>query len=410
MYGGAAGGGKSDALLMAAAQYVHLPGYAALLLRATFRDLQQPNALIPRSKAWWSGKAQWHSKDMRWTFPSGATITFGYLERDDDVYQYQGAELQFIGIDELTQHSEWRYRYLFSRLRKPVDGHLANVPLRIRSGSNPGGAGHEWVYKRFIDQRTRAPGAVFLPALLQDNPSLDREQYLASLAHLDPITRKQLEEGDWNAIAGGRFKKEWLRYYERIGTTFKLGERMYPIEKVRTWFLTVDPAASVKETAKDDPDYTVISAWGYTSDGHLLWLGCDRARLEIPDIPPRMHTNYLRHRAQKAFVEGGGMQKGVGQSARRFMPPMNVVIVSADKDKLVKATPFLNMAEAGRVWLPAPGVQPGFPLEDVESELLRFTGDPKQSGHDDIVDAAGIAGRVVTNRLAGPSQAPQVLR
>ncbi len=114
-YGGAAGGAKSVALLFGASQYLHVPGYAALLLRASFPDLMQPNALIPLSKEWWLNRpdATWSVQERRWTFAcSGggtSTITFGYLERDDDVYQYQGAAYQFIGIDELTQHTEFRY-------------------------------------------------------------------------------------------------------------------------------------------------------------------------------------------------------------------------------------------------------------------------------------------------------------
>lgn len=214
MYGGAAGGGKSDSLLMAAAQFVHVPGYSALLLRENFPDLNQPDALIPRSKAWWSGKATWNERDRRWTFPSGATITFGYLEKDTDVYQYQGAAFQFIGIDELTQHTEFRYRYLFSRLRRPEAGPLAEVPLRMRSATNPGGKGHQWVYDRFIDSRTREPGAVYVPARLADNPSLDAEQYRSSLARLDSVTRAQLEDGNWLIRKGGIFQPGKFRIAE----------------------------------------------------------------------------------------------------------------------------------------------------------------------------------------------------
>ena len=394
---------------MAAAQYVDVPGYAALLLRRSFPDLMQADALIPRSKQWWTGRAKWNAQEKRWTFPSGATITFGYLERDDDVYQYQGAAFQFIGIDELTQHSEFRYRYLFSRLRRPTSGPLSRVPLRMRAGSNPGGVGHAWVKNRFINSATRSPGAAFVPALIADNPSLDRESYEASLAELDPVTREQLKKGDWDAIAEGRFRKAWLRYYARYGSGYVLNGRVYPIETIRSRFLTVDPAASVKETAKADPDYTVISAWGYTSDGHLLWLGCDRDRLEVPDIPPRISANYKRHRAGKVYIEAGGTQKGVAQLARRQQPPMNVIEVNPGAaDKLVRASPMLNMAESGRLWLPAPGaaLEHPFPIEDVEAELLRFTGDTKQSGHDDIVDTASIAGDVVSSGMVAHGPPP----
>jgi hypothetical protein len=94
-YGGAAGGGKSSALLIAALEYVHIPGYAALLLRKTYADLSKPGALMDRAQQWLHGKAHWSDKTKTWTFPSGATLSFGYLETENDKYQYQGAEFQF---------------------------------------------------------------------------------------------------------------------------------------------------------------------------------------------------------------------------------------------------------------------------------------------------------------------------
>jgi hypothetical protein len=200
-YGGAAGGGKSDALLMAALQYVDQPGYAALILRRTFAQLDLPGAIMSRSKEWLTGAAHWNDDRKTWTFPSNATVTFGYLENDNDVYRYQGPEFQFVGFDELTQFSEKQYRYLFSRVRRLVD---SNVPIRIRAASNPGGIGHAWVKRRFIDERK--PGVVFIPAKLDDNPHLDRAEYVLSLAELDETLRNQLLNGDWGAFEGAAFK------------------------------------------------------------------------------------------------------------------------------------------------------------------------------------------------------------
>src|SRR5215831_17422072 len=112
-YGGAAGGGKSDAILAGALQYVDVPGYAALILRRSFSDLALPGAAMARSKEWLYGRARWNEREKTWTFNSGATLTFGYLEAEDDVYRYQSSEYQYIGFDELTQFSEAQYRYLF---------------------------------------------------------------------------------------------------------------------------------------------------------------------------------------------------------------------------------------------------------------------------------------------------------
>lgn len=200
LYGGAAGGGKSDALLMAALQYVDVAGYAALLLRRTYSDLSLPGALLDRAQEWLRGTdASWNGVDKTWTFPSGATLTFGYLDHPEQKYRYQSSEFQFIGFDELTQFSEAEYRYLFSRLRRLAS---SSIPPRMRSASNPGGLGHDWVRRRFLHEGP-VDGRVFIPARLADNPHLDQRDYLVSLEELDPLTRARLLEGDWNANDNG---------------------------------------------------------------------------------------------------------------------------------------------------------------------------------------------------------------
>lgn len=399
---------------MAAAQYLHVPGYSALILRRRFPDLKRADGLIPRSLEWWKNTdARWNAQDKKWTFPcpggGESVIQFGFCDHENDIYQYQGSQFQYVGWDELTQFTEQQYRYLFSRQSRPATGPLHDVPLRVRGASNPGGVGHGWVKARFVEAKSRPVGTYFIPSFVSDNPTVDHDEYVRSLSYLDPTTRDQLLKGDWDAMDDGRFKRAWLRYYQRYGNGYVLAGTVYTAESVVARFLTVDPAATVKETAKADPDYTVVSAWGYTRDGMLLWLGCDRFRAEVPEIAPRMHKSYKFHRSGKAYIEGGGMQKAVYQVARRHQPPMNIIPVNPASvgDKLVRATPFLNMAEAGRVWLPAAGASDGpFPLDDVVSELLRFTGDSKQSGHDDIFDTGAWAGDVVERGLVGSTGIP----
>jgi Terminase large subunit, T4likevirus-type, N-terminal len=210
-YGGAAGGGKTDWLLMGALEWVDVPGYAALLLRRSFAELALPGSLMDRSKRWLSGSgAHWNEQLKRWTFPAGSTLAFGYLETDSDLYRYQSAEFQMIGFDELTEFTEAQYTYLFSRLRRPSEGELAAVPLRMCAASNPGGIGHGWVKKRFpIDGKPRGR-RVFIPAKIADNPHLDTDAYRASLARLSPTLQRQLEEGDWTVAEGLAFP-EWRR-------------------------------------------------------------------------------------------------------------------------------------------------------------------------------------------------------
>lgn len=143
-YGGAAGGGKSDCLLMDALQYVDVKGYSAIIFRKTFADLVKPGALIDRSKEWLLKfpEVRWNEKEKKfeWFEMVGkrreviSTLQFGYLETENDKYNYQGGEYQFAGFDELTHFSESNYKYIFSRLRKPRG---MDVPLKIRGASNP---------------------------------------------------------------------------------------------------------------------------------------------------------------------------------------------------------------------------------------------------------------------------------
>ena len=192
LFGGAAGGGKSDALLMCALRHVHVPGYSAIVFRRTYTDLALPGAIMDRSHHWLGGTdASWNSVDKRWTFPSGATIQFGYLDTDRDKYRYQSAEFTGVFFDELTQFPESSYLYMQSRLRRPK-GFV--VQPHARSASNPGGIGHDWVHRRFVAPAATYP---FVPSTLADNPHIDADDYRTRLRKLDSNTRAQLLDGKW---------------------------------------------------------------------------------------------------------------------------------------------------------------------------------------------------------------------
>jgi predicted phage terminase large subunit-like protein len=284
LYGGSAGGGKSDALLMAALQYVDTPGYAALLLRRTFADLALPGALMDRASDWLGASAaKWDDAEHTWRFPSGATITFGYLEMEKSKYRYQSAEFQFIGFDEVTQFSHSQYTWMFTRLRRLAG---SKVPVRMRAASNPGGVGHDWVKQRFVDPHEE-PERLFIPARLSDNPHLDAEEYLHSLDQLDAVTREQYLQGDWNVMPeGDLFKREWfeilpdrpslltrwVRYWDKAGTKdggdWTAGVLMghgagayYVLDVVRGQWSPAERNAVIRQTASVDalacPVYSV---------------------------------------------------------------------------------------------------------------------------------------------------------
>jgi hypothetical protein len=207
---------------------VTVAGSASVLFRRTFPDLSRPGGLILRLIARLPPQVATYNKtEHRWTFRNGSIIELAHLERDADVGKYQGAEYQLIGFDELTQFTEWQYRYMSSRLRATgeVARKMAELGLRPRmvAATNPGHVGHGWVRARFVDPAPPGvvwlpeptadepePGTrVFIPGLLSDNPYLD-ESYRRRLANLPEDERRALLFGDWDVFAGQRFR-EWDR-------------------------------------------------------------------------------------------------------------------------------------------------------------------------------------------------------
>ena len=379
LYGGAAGGGKSDALLMGALQYVSRPDYAALLLRRSYTDLALPGALMDRAREWlMPTDARWNDKSKTWTFPSGATISFGYLEQVGAEYRYQSTEFQYIGFDELTQFTENQYRYLFSRLRKRSD---VDTPLRMRSASNPGGIGHEWVKQRFIDSDSVDNGRIFISARLPDNPHLDSDSYMQSLQELDPITRRQLLAGDWTARqAGGLFRREWFAVVEEAPVWIK--------KSVRYWDLAATP-----KRVGTDPDYTAGVRVDYASDGMYYVVDVQRMRGSPADVERRI--------AQTAAIDGSSTQIVIEQEpgasgvntiynyVTRVLADYTVRGQRATGSKLERAGPVSSQAEVGNIRLLRGAWLPEF-LDELEAFPY--------GGHDDQVDA--LSGSVMRLRSA----------
>lgn len=334
LYGGAAGGGKSEGLLAAAAQYVDVPSYAALLLRRTYADLSLPGALMDRADSWWAGTAaEWKEAKKTWQFPSGATITFGYLETERDKFRYASSEFQFVGFDELTQFTRTQFLFLNSRLRR-LEG--SKIPIRLRAGSNPGGIGHEWVGERFI-----FGDKTFIPAKVSDNPHLDQAEYVKSLMELDPVTRRQLLDGDWGArLIGGMFKRESMAIVDD-----------YPreIDLVRYW----DLAATEVSANNADPDWTVGLLLGRSPDGVYWVIDVKRMR-----GTPREVEALIAHTASedgpgvkiRMEQEGGASGKSMIDYYRRdTLSRYDFKGNRPSGNKRVRAGPISSQAEAGNL-------------------------------------------------------------
>jgi predicted phage terminase large subunit-like protein len=367
-YGGAARGGKSAALLMAALQYVDIPTYSALILRRTFPQLSYEGGLMPMSQEWLRGQAEWIAGKRQWVFPSGATVTFGHLDHDNDVYQYAGSAFQFIGFDELTTFSEWQYRFLFSRL---VRGTGVSIPLRMRSTSNPGGPGHGWVRRYFMEEG-KFKNRLIVPALLWDNPGIDHEAYEQSLGKLDPITRARLKQGDWWINDGGAmFQREWFEL---------VAEAPVDCTWVRSWDL-----AATKVRGNNDPDWTAGALVGL-KDG--VWYIADMKRVRTT---PQGVEALIQ---QTAELDGRNisirMEQEPGASGvaiidhyeRRVLVGYDFKGIRATGDKAGRAAPVSSAAEAGNVRLVR-----GNWVGDFLDEFDIFP----QGEHDDQVDAVSSA-------------------
>jgi hypothetical protein len=211
LYGGAAGGGKSYAMLVDPLRYAHRAAHRALIIRRSMPELRE---LIDKSRELYPKAfpgCKYREVEKLWNFPSGAKVEFGFLERDADVYRYQGQAYSWIGFDEITHlPTEFAWNYLASRLRTTD----SEIETYMRCTANPGGVGAHWVKTRYIlpsepdtsfigkDGLTRK----FIPARLEDNPYLATDgRYEQMLKALPPTQRKQLLEGNWDVNEGAAF-------------------------------------------------------------------------------------------------------------------------------------------------------------------------------------------------------------
>ncbi len=211
LYGGAAGGGKSYAMLVDPLRFAHRAAHRALILRRSMPELRE---LIDKSRELYPKAfpgCKYREVEKLWTFPSGAKVEFGFLERDADVYRYQGQAYSWIGFDEITHlPTEFSWNYLASRLRTTD----SEITPYMRCTANPGGVGAGWVKKRYISPSMPNDSFIgddgitrkFIPARLSDNPYLAEDgRYEQMLKSLPPTQRRQLLEGNWEVAEGAAF-------------------------------------------------------------------------------------------------------------------------------------------------------------------------------------------------------------
>ena len=380
LYGGAAGGGKSVAQLMAALQFVDVPGYSAILFRKTYSDLSLPGALIDMSKQWLmpfveTKEVRWSEKEKQYTFPSGASLSFGYLESANDCYRYQGAEFQYIGMDEVTHIDPANYRYLFSRLRKPK---TLQVPLRFRATANPGGQFGEYYYQRFFVEG-KEHGRIFIPAGLDDNPYLDAEAYKESLDELDPIERERLLNGNWEIKASGdMFNRHWF-------TIVPSKDVPRQASRVRYWDMAGTDPKKRKGRDKREPDWTV--GFKLAMYQGMYWI---EDIIRVQKTPHDIEELIRQTAMYDGFTCAIRMEQEPGSSgiavieryAREVLQGYNFLGVPSSGSKVERARNASAAAEGGRIMI-SDKCRNMLPFMD-EADLFPF------GLHDDTID--GLSG------------------
>jgi predicted phage terminase large subunit-like protein len=393
-FGGARGGGKSDALLGDARK--HIETYKrhanAYLFRRSYPDLEE---LIDRARALYEPTGGiWHVQQKEMRFPALRTqIRFRYLDRDADADHYQGRNINYLGIDEAGQFpTPTALDRLWGAMRSSHQ-----VPVRMRLTGNPGGAGHRWLQERYIApappgriQTITLPDGsihrrVFIPSFVADNPALmDSDPgYIGRLQLVgSPWLVRAWLEGDWNARQQGGFFDILKLHYEQP-------------PKMRHLYLAVDTATRASEQGDrqyKDRDCTAMVVGGVDSLNRFWILDVDAQRMDSSQWVNKLFRMHQKWGFDRIWIEGGPIWAAVEpwcvqqQHLRGIHLPIRAVQPSGAGDKGIRATPLQVLLNSGGVWLPAdhaPWIEPlRMQLDAFSPELAR-----RDEIEDDQVDA-----------------------
>lgn len=363
LYGGAAGGGKSDCILIEALRQVHIPHYRALILRKTYPQLSE---LIDRSRDLYKAafpKARYNESQHWWTFPSGAKIIFGSMQHTKDRTNYQGKRYDLIVFDELTHFTWDEYSYMFSRNRPSGPG----TRVYMRATTNPGGIGHSWVKERFItaaplltpiktELTIKGPDGkliektryrIFVPASVFDNQKLldNDPNYIANLASMPEAERNALLYGDWDSFSG------------QVFTEWKNDPAAYQTQKFTHVIDEFDIPASWKIYRGFDFGYAKPFSVGWYAldhDGRLYrireWYGCtDNPNTGIKITPQEIAKGIrdiensdpnIKGRTVIGIADPSIYDKSRGESVGEMMEKCGVYFNPADNTRLAGKMQF----------------------------------------------------------------------
>lgn len=419
VYGGAAGGGKTWGLLIEPLRHSHNPDFRAVIFRRTFPQIMNPGGLYDESQGIYrllGARDTRPSSGITWTFPSGASVRFAHLQHEKSVYDWQGAQLPLIGFDELTHFTEAQFFYLLSRNRS-----LSGVRPYIRATTNPDAeswvadfiawwidpdtgypvperAGVQRWFVRVNEQLEWAghplklleqyPGLMpksvtFIPARLADNPLLEEKDpgYRANLLALPLVERERLLGGNWKIVpSGGKvFNRAWFEIVSPADVPDGGVE-------VRFW----DLAATEKELAGDDPDYTAGVAMRKVGDTYYV-IDCIAVQAGPAEVDRLIRTTAERDRQRlkrqgdrtryrvRWEQEPGGAGKRESRRLVSLLDGFDAGGVRPEGDKLVRAKPLAAQAEHGFVVLAA---------GDWNERWLTHLHHQPDWAHDDIMDAS----------------------
>lgn len=408
IYGGAAGGGKSFGLLFDPLRHRNNKLFGGVIFRRTAVQVRNEGGLWDESMQLYpylQAKPSEHS--LSWKFPSGMSMSFANLEHDKDVLNYQGAQIPWIGFDELTHFTENQFFYMLSRNRS-----TSGVKPRIRATCNPDPDSFVrrlidwWIGKdgfpikersgklryfiRINDEMIWADTAeeiferygrgpeimptslTFIPSKLDDNKILMEKDpsYAARLLALNRVDRMRLREGNWNvrANAGSMFKRDWFTVLDAIPASWH--------RQCRYW----DRAATKPSETNKDPDWTRgLKMYAYPNGTFLV--ADVRSMRDTPGQVEQLVKTTASHDGWDTTVYGEQDPGSAGVAdAERFAKVLcgfDVRLTKPTKDKLTRAKPVSAQAEAGNIFvLRAPWNDEFF------QELENFP----EGAHDDIVD------------------------
>lgn len=445
LYGGAAGGGKTEWGLEWLAEGAQYPKFSGLFLRRTFAQLSRSadSPIVRAFDIMGPRGGKWRASEKKWEFPNGAVIEFGHMQYEDSVTEYQGPSYHRVFYDELTQFSENQYVYLFSRMRKHKG---FPIPTQIRAASNPGGPGepgHIWVRRRFVtreaEEAIRAipydqpsppgmlfeptPDRFFLPARLADNPTLDIEDYTERmLKHLPVALRRRLLNGDWSAVEGALIAHEWLVRFRGNGdylTPLDVnGDVLRGCEfnsTIARRFATIDTAGTSKKKEAErrgkPPSWSTCSVWDYdwTRD-HLFLRHVWREKVSWGELVQGVQATIDDWSVPLAVIENAHFGPALAEELKRTTVKLVNPVIAGMKSKSMAsgmgakleravAAGLLSRFESRKLFTPEVsdfGAVPWLPAW--EDEFLSWTGLEEETA--DLIDGASYA----CNEVRTPGQ------